>query len=162
MEAMVIKPDKNLKKLWFVGWILLFIPLCIGDYLLISLLRDSDQRMIFGITLTSFLIVWLFVLPYNSAFFRSLEYSINSDSISGKKGVFWKKTTIIPYYKITNIDITQGPLQRMYKISNIHCQTAGLAGPQGKKAELLMLGIRDFQEVKERIKSHLSQMTTFK
>ena len=112
--------------------------------------------------LTSFLIIWLFVLPYIQAFFRSLEYSINSDSISGKKGVFWKKTTTIPYYKITNIDITQGPLQRMYKISNIHCQTAGVAGPQGKKAELLMLGIRDFLGVKETIKSHLSQISTFK
>lgn len=162
MESMVIKPDKNLKKLWFVGWTLLFIPLCIGDYLLISLLRDSEEKMIFGITLTSFLIIWLFVLPYISAFFRSLEYSINSDSISGKKGVFWKKTTTIPYYKITNIDITQGPLQRMYKISNIHCQTAGVAGPQGKKAELLMLGIRDFQGVKETIKSHISQISTTK
>jgi len=162
MEAMVIKPDKNLKKLWLVEWILFFIPVCIGDCLLIFLLSDPDQKMIFVILITLILIIWCFVLPYIPAFFRSLEYRINSDSISGKSGVFWKKTTTIPYYKITNIDITQGPLQRMFQISNIHCQTAGVAGPQGKKAELLMLGIRDFLGVQEAIQSHIRQMSTTK
>jgi len=162
MKAMVIKPDKNLKKLWLVEWILFFIPVCIGDFVLITLLSDPDQKIIFGILITLILVIWLFVLPYIPAFYRSLEYRINSDSISGKSGVFWKKTTTIPYYKITNIDITQGPLQRMYKISNIHCQTAGVAGPKGKKAELLMFGIKDFSGVEETIQSHISQISTIK
>jgi uncharacterized membrane protein YdbT with pleckstrin-like domain len=65
--------------------------------------------------------------------------------------VFWKRFATVPYHKITNVDITQGPLQRKYNVGTIHCQTAGAGGQQGATAELKMEGIRDLEGVKEAI-----------
>jgi membrane protein YdbS with pleckstrin-like domain len=157
METLMIKPNPNLKKVWFIGWIVLFVILAVGDYLLITLLREAEPRLILGIMISVLLGIWLLVLPYLPVFFNSLEYRIESDSISGKKGVFWRKTSTVPYHKITNIDVTQGPLQRMFDIGNIHCQTAGAGGPQGAKAELVLRGIFNPEETKNTISVRLSK-----
>jgi len=157
MESIRIFPDKNLKKMWFVGWLMAFVPVGVGDYLLISLLQDVEAKQILGIMASVFILIWILVLPYIPLFFKSLEYRINGDSITGKKGVFWKKTSTLPYYKITNIDITQGPLQRMFGLGNIHCQTAGAGGHQGTKAELVLMGIRDMEQLKETIESRITK-----
>lgn len=66
-------------------------------------------------------------------------------------GVFWKKRVNVPYTKVTNVDVTQGPLQRKYGIGIVHVQTAGAGGAQGGQAELRMVGIRDFDNVKDLI-----------
>lgn len=151
METLMIKPDPALKKVWYIGWLVLFFILVVSDYLLVTLLKEADARLILGIMVSVMVGLWLLVLPYIPAFFKSLEYRIENDSITGKKGVFWKRTSTIPFYKITNIDITQGPLQRMFGIGNIHCQTAGAGGAQGSKAELVLLGIRNLEETKTAI-----------
>lgn len=157
MEPIKILPDYNLKKMWIVGWLLVFVPLAIGEGLLISILQDAESKQIFGIMASVFVLIWILILPYIPLFFKSLEYRIEEDAITGKKGVFWRRTSTIPYYKITNIDITQGPLQRIFGLSNIHCQTAGAGGHQGAKAELILLGICDPEQLKNTIQSLLTK-----
>jgi membrane protein YdbS with pleckstrin-like domain len=157
MESIKILPDRNLKKVWYAGWLLLFIPLTIGDYLLIALIQDAESRLIFGIMMTVSLLIWILVLFYIPLYFNKLEYNIEGDAVTGKKGVFWRKISTIPYYKITNIDITQGPLQRLFGISNIHCQTAGASGSQGARAELVLMGIRDSEQLKDTIQSRITR-----
>lgn len=151
METLTVKPDQNLKKVWYICWLAYFVILAAGDYLLIALLKEPDARLILGILVSSLLVLCLLVLLYIPAYFRSLEYRIGDDAITGKKGVFWTKVSTIPYVKITNIDITQGPLQRRYGIGKIHCQTAGFSGSQGSRAELVLMGIRDLEATKEEI-----------
>jgi uncharacterized membrane protein YdbT with pleckstrin-like domain len=95
------------------------------------------------------------ILLWIPAFYKSLEYVIDSDSIKMKKGVFWKKNVTVPFTKITNLDVTQGPLQRMFRIGTIHVQTAGAGGPQGTQAELKLLGVRDLNGLKNTIMERL-------
>jgi membrane protein YdbS with pleckstrin-like domain len=156
MDREIIKPQPQLKSIWILGWAIQFI-LYSGLLLVFFFVLEYPANVILGITLGALLVIMLLVLLWIPAFFRSLEYTINTDSISGKKGVFWRRTVTIPYYKITNIDITQGPVQRWYGIGTIHCQTAGIAGPQGQKAELKLLGIKDIERVKEMIRLNVKE-----
>lgn len=123
---------------------------------------EDPANIILGIIMGAVLFILLLVLLWIPAFFRSLEYSIDTDAVSGKKGVFWRKTVTIPYYKITNIDITQGPVQRWLGIGTIHCQTAGFAGPQGQRAELRLLGLKDLEGVKEMIRANVKEFVKSK
>ena len=153
METVMVKPDNNQKKVWYIYWLVFFVIMAAGDYFLITLLHEDDARLILGILVSFLILLCLLVLPYIPAYFRSLEYRIQDDAITGKKGVFWKKISTVPYYKITNIDITQGPLQRFFRIGKIHCQTAGFSGTQGSRAELVLQGIRDLEATKENIQA---------
>jgi uncharacterized membrane protein YdbT with pleckstrin-like domain len=85
------------------------------------------------------------------AFYRSLEYTVDSHSVKMEKGVFWKKLVTVPYEKITNVDISQGPLQRMFNIGIIHIQTAGAGGAPAAIAEQRFRGVRDLEGLKDTI-----------
>lgn len=154
MGTLMVKPDPNLKKIWYLCWSVFFVILAVGDYLLIALVKEPDARLVLGIIVSAMVVVCLLVLPYIPAYFRSLEYRIEDEAVTGRKGVFWTKVSTVPYAKITNIDVTQGPLQRKYGIGNIHCQTAGFGGAQGSKAELVFMGIRDLEGIKTEISAH--------
>ncbi|MCK4944342.1 MAG: PH domain-containing protein [Candidatus Aminicenantes bacterium] len=161
MDKMIIKPQIQLKSMWVLGWTIQFILYSLM-LLAFVLFLEYDANLVLGIIMGCLLFIMLLILLWIPAFYRSLEYSIDSDSISGKKGVFWRRTVTIPYYKITNIDITQGPVQRWFNIGTIHCQTAGMAGPQGQKAELKLLGIKDLEDVKEMIRVNVKEFVKSK
>lgn len=147
MEPIVLKPEKEQKTLWFIGWA---IPFVLGLALLVVLILTVD-KLIFGLCVVGWLILMSLILIYIPAYYKSLEYIIDSDSVKMMKGVFWRKRSTVPYTKITNIDVTQGPVQRMFNIGTIHVQTAGAGGMEGGQAELTLLGIRDLDGLKDNI-----------
>ena len=109
----------------------------------------GENIILFMVILFIWLIVMLLIVLWIPASFKALEYSIDSDGVKMKGGVVWKKHVTVPYSKITNVDITRGPLQRYYNIGTIHIQTAGAAGKQGERAELKLSGIRELDKVRE-------------
>jgi len=147
MESILVKPEKEQKTLWFVGW---GIPFILGLALWVVLLFTVD-KLIFGLCVVGWLILMMPILLWMPAFYRSLEYVIDIDCVRMKKGVFWRKRVTVPYPKITNVDVTQGPVQRMFNIGTMHVQTAGAGGPQGRQAELKLLGVRDLDGLKDTI-----------
>jgi len=155
MEAIFVKPEKEQKTLWFVGWAVPFVlglALCVILPLTIDkLIKYNRGGDLFGLCVIGWLILMVPILLWIPAFYRSLEYIVDSDSVKMKKGVFWRKHVIVPYTKITNIDVTQGPVQRMLNIGTIYVQTAGAGGTQGAQAELILLGVRDLQGLKDTI-----------
>jgi len=150
MDMIELRPEKEQKTLWFIGWA---VPTIIGVMVLLILLvfipRSEEAWLVFLILLIALMTVMGLILLWIPAFYKSLEYVINSDCIKVKKGVFWKKSVTVPFMKITNVDVIQGPLQRTFNIGTINVQTAGAGGPQGAKAELKLLGVRDLEGVKE-------------
>jgi len=148
MEPIVVKPEKEQKTLWFIGWA---IPFVLGLILWVVLLLTEVDKLIFSFCVVGWLILTIPILLWIPAFYRSLEYVVDNDSVKMKKGVFWRKRVTVPYTKITNVDVTQGPVQRMLNIGTIHVQTAGAGGAQGAKAELKLLGVRDLDGLKDTI-----------
>jgi hypothetical protein len=151
MEKIILKAEKQQKAIWSWGTALFLIVLLIAGLALFLIIDGSEGKYILGGLFFISAIILLGVLCWIPAFFRSLEYTIEDESINGKKGVFWQKTTSIPYFKITNVDVTQSPVERAFGIGKIHCQTAGVAGPQGQRAELKLVGIKNLEAVKNTI-----------
>lgn len=150
MEPIVLKPEKEQKTMWFICWAIPFV-IVLAVLVVLLLFVKEEAFVVFALCLIGWLIVMSLILLWIPAFFRSLEYVVDNDSAKAKVGVFWKKRVTVPYTKITNIDVTQGPLQRIFGIGTIHVQTAGAGGAQGAQAELKLLGVRDLDEVKDAI-----------
>ncbi len=156
METNVLKPEKQLKTLWYTCWSIWFVI-----DLVTCLLLMLVQPIVFGLLLAGTVVVAVLILIWIPAFYATLEYVIDSDCVKGKSGVFWKKYITIPFIKVTNLDITQGPLQRVFEVGTIHVQTAGASGQQTAKAELSLLGVRNLEEVKESIMAKIRAYTLF-
>ena len=146
MDTMVVKPERGQKTVWLLHWTMVFVPICLCLIVLILV-----NPIIFGICTAVWVVFMVPFLLWIPAYFRSLEYAIAEDVVKGQRGVFWKRFITVPYHKITNVDITQGPLQRSFHVGTIHCQTAGAGGQQGATAELKMEGVGDLDGLKEAI-----------
>lgn len=166
METVRMKPDSALKTYWTVIWIIWYAILLFVAVLPAIIMAIEGERgpgiLIAGIMIASWSVVMFPLLAWLPAFYNTLEYEVDEDSVNAKRGVFWKRYVTVPFAKITNIDVHQGPLERRFGLGTIHVQTAGAGGQQGGAAELRLAGIRDIHGVKEliaeRVKRHSRSM----
>ncbi len=85
-------------------------------------------------------------------FHSSITYVLEDDQIIVTKGVWWKKKSFVPYNRITNLNIYQGPISRRFGLGKLSIQTAGFSGTSssgGKVAESVIFGIKNFEEIKD-------------
>ncbi len=162
MNEVTFGPEKELRTVWVTVWFIYYCFSMIGGispWLAEAVFGAQFNGSIPTLVMTiSFTLIALPFLAWIPAYYRSLEYRIDSAAVRGKRGVFWKRIVTVPYGKITNIDITQGPLQRAYGIGNLHLQTAGAAGSQGGPAELVIYGVRDLEGLKETIMNSIASV----
>jgi membrane protein YdbS with pleckstrin-like domain len=147
MSVIKLKPEKEQRNLWIISWIVSFI----SGTLVWIVLSVTVDLFIFMMAALGWLVIMVPIIIWIPAAFRALEYYIDDEGVKMKGGVIWKKHVTVPYPKITNVDVTQGPLQRKYNIGTIHIQTAGSGGKQGEKAELRMQGIRELERIRKLI-----------
>ncbi|MFA6672760.1 MAG: PH domain-containing protein, partial [Methanoculleus sp.] len=79
----------------------------------------------------------------------SIVYRLTVTEITWQRGVWFRQTGIVPYNRITNVDITQGPLMRFFTFSAVKVQTAGYSAQA--QAEILLNGIEDPKDLQEKI-----------
>jgi membrane protein YdbS with pleckstrin-like domain len=156
MEKLTLRPEKEQRTLWFISWVIVFV---IGTpFWIVTPFFVVDILIFFGVFLFVWLVIMILVAIWIPAAFKALEYTIDDDGVKTSGGVVWKKYVTVPYSKITNVDITRGPLQRFYNIGTIHVQTAGASGKQGEKAELKLAGIRDLEKVRKVIIENIKDL----
>jgi len=151
METIEIRPEKEQQTMWLIIWAICFAAEMALWIVLLLAVPEEEARLVFAICLAVTVVVMGLIMVWIPAFYRSLGYEICSDSVKMRKGVIWKRRVTVPFPKITNVDVTQGPLQRAFNLGTIHVQTAGAGGAQGARAEMIFMGVRDLEGVKEKI-----------
>ncbi|OGS49832.1 MAG: hypothetical protein A3K65_04110 [Euryarchaeota archaeon RBG_16_68_12] len=74
---------------------------------------------------------------------RSLRYVLQEDRLVVLEGVWFRSQKFVPYSRITDVTIRQGPLERRFRIHRLAVQTAGSPMP-----EAVLLGIGDPERVR--------------
>jgi len=98
------------------------------------------------------IIVVAVVLYWIPRFYSSIKYVLDDDDVTVTRGVWWKTKSVVPYNRITNINIYQGPISRHFQLAKLAIQTAGFSGVSSsghKTAEAELIGIRNFEEIKD-------------
>ena len=94
---------------------------------------------------------WYWITQY----YASISYALTDNEIMVNKGVWWKKKGYVPYNRITNINIVQGPVSRHFQLGTVLIQTAGFSGAAGsagaRPAEAVIFGIKNFEEIKDKV-----------
>ena len=101
-----------------------------------------------GITIP-ILAILIFIAYWIPRYYETIVYKLTKDEIVWRRGVWFKKTGVVPYNRITNIDIVQGPISRMLGIATLKIQTAGYSGQA--RPEIKIEGIEQFEELREMI-----------
>ncbi|MCE5338694.1 MAG: PH domain-containing protein [Methanomicrobiaceae archaeon] len=95
------------------------------------------------------LAVIVFVVYWIPLYYESIAYRLTVTEITWQRGVWFRQTGIVPYNRITNVDIVQGPLMRFFSFSSVRVQTAGYSAQA--RAEIVLNGIADPKDLQEKI-----------
>jgi membrane protein YdbS with pleckstrin-like domain len=95
------------------------------------------------------LVVFGYLTWWIPAFYRTAGYRFTDDEVEYRRGVFFQQKTTVPYNRITNVGISQGPIERFVNAGDVGIHTAGYGGQMG--AELTIGGVSDFEDIQEQI-----------
>lgn len=149
--------DLNLKKLYQVyltivviaGFLWWMIPVAAFALLLL----ETPIGVVISLSLFAPVVIAAGITLYwIPRFQRSIGYALTDDKITVTKGVWWKEKNVVPYNRITNINIYQGPISRGFGLAKLSLQTAGfsgVSGGKGKVAEAEIIGVKNFEEIKD-------------
>jgi uncharacterized protein len=98
---------------------------------------------------TPIFIAMLFVLFWIPKYYNTIIYRITGSELVWRRGVWFKNTGIVPFNRITNVDIIQGPVSRHFGIGTLKIQTAGYSGPNQRSSEIRLDGIEQFEDLRE-------------
>ena len=119
------------------------------------IIASEPDWIITGITLIGVLILIVIFVAWVRLYYVSIWYELKDAEMSWKRGVWFRRTGIVPYNRITNLDVIQGPVMRRLGISTLSIQTAGNSGQAVPKIRIE--GIENADDLRELIRSLVRQ-----
>jgi uncharacterized protein len=142
------KPDIRLKSLYRI-YLLLLVWVGILTWLVpLVFLIPALWSLIITVPLFIMVILASLWIPW---YYQTLTYTFTNDEIIWQRGVWFRQTGIVPYNRITNIDLIQGPIMRRVGVSTLKIQTAGYSAPSDAKSEIRIEGADEPEELRDLI-----------
>ncbi len=142
-EVNFIPLHLNYKKALFLTslvWSSILIVAYIICYIMIPW-SDLAVRNIIGIVLVLLLFIISAIAYYG---YYYMGYALRERDIIFKKGIFFRKTTMIPFNRIQHCEVKNGPIDRMLDLATLKIFTAGghssdleIPGLHPEKAQLI-------------------------
>ncbi len=130
--------------------------------ILVLTLDESDRRdagmLIWGISGTAALIMWLIAVPILVLWHRNLSYAIEPQRIVIRKGILTRVQQNIPLSMVTDFRLQRSLYDRALGIGSIQVQTAG-QGVAGAGYEGKLAGLEDWGELHEDLRGRIRGTT---
>lgn len=151
IEELVFKGiQKAYLKVLFIHLLLSFSIAFTGLFLLITYKLQEDVLAYESYLYVAVLSVFLFTSLIIIVGFSKRKYALREKDISYKSGIFFKKTTTVPFSRVQHVEVDEGPVSRIFKLASINVFTAG-----DSSNDLEIKGIEKIEAL--RIKEFISQ-----
>ncbi len=141
---------KNYLKILLIRMSVFFI-LVIGGFIAFIVLSDENIPNIALIIISSVIAFFLlYITTITLLGFPRKGYLVRENDISFQKGLLIYKVTSVPYNRIQHVEVNQGMMAKMFKLSSLKLFTAG-----GNASDLSIPGLP--MEVAHNLKSFLSE-----
>ena len=150
------RPHVDFKKLYYSYLLILsttvFLLAVLPALIAVFLYRPSIEAVAISAgILFPFMLAVGFAAFWIPKYYHSILYLFTEGEIIVEKGVWWRHKSTVPYNRITNIDVVQGPISRRFSLGKVRVQTAGYsaAGGGGAIAEASIIGVKNFDEIRD-------------
>ncbi|MBU7045858.1 MAG: PH domain-containing protein [Theionarchaea archaeon] len=154
----LFKPSPQFKTLLYVYLVLVVFLSVFTWYIPVAVFAPSKVTfyitVVIAIILIPLVVLTLYWIP---TYYHTMIYQFSGTEIEWRRGVWFKKTGIVPYNRITNVDVEQGPLSRRLGIASLKIQTAGYSAPSGAGGvpEMKIEGVEQFEELRSTLMTHV-------
>ena len=137
------KLSKNVVKSWWVLWIFFVIIALIGAVVAIKFMPKPYGYVLSG-CIAAIMLWWAI---YNSIRYEFYSYLVNDERVQTKRGVFFRHNDIVPIIRVQHIELSQGPIDRIFKVAKISLFTVGT------NHEIIGIDEAEAKEIVETIKN---------
>jgi membrane protein YdbS with pleckstrin-like domain len=106
-----------------------------------------------GVVLAALGLISIVFIVWTRLYYDTMAYELHDDELRWRRGVWFRTTGIVPYNRITNLDLKQGPVMRWLGISTISIQTAGYSGQA--VPEIRIEAIENAEELREILRGYV-------
>ena len=125
--------------------------LIVGGFIAFLVLVDENMpRLAIVIISSAIALLLIYILAITILGFPRKGYLVRENDISFHKGIITYKLTTVPFNRIQHVEVNQGILAKMFKLSSLKLFTAG-----GNASDLSIPGLP--QEVAQNLKAFLSE-----
>jgi len=136
---------------WFIIDFLLLVVLIAACTVVPLLLSDAPDLYTMMAVLGGLVIITILFAIWTRLYYATMTYELHDDELRWRRGVWFRTTGIVPYNRITNLDLRQGPVMRWLGISAIAIQTAGYSGQA--RPEIRIEAIEHAEELRELLRN---------
>jgi membrane protein YdbS with pleckstrin-like domain len=141
--------DKSYLKILYIR-IVVFFLFSVGGFVTFILVSEGIPGLAIVIISLVLACVVISSLLITILGFPRKGYLVRENDISFQKGIITYKLTTIPFNRIQHVEVNQGVLAKMFKLSSLKLFTAG-----GNASDLSIPGLP--QEVAQNLKAFLSE-----
>jgi len=89
-----------------------------------ALVAEVDARLpLAALPLLAFAVWW-----WPRANYARWSYSLEAVTLELQSGIFWRSEVSVPYFRVQNVDISQGPVERRLGLAELRMKTAAAGG----------------------------------
>ena len=137
-------PEQQLKKVYYIYLVLILVIAFLPWYIPVLIFSPMMVSVLIGGVC---LLIVLFVIYWIGRYYDSISYRLTDKEIIWRRGVWFRNTGIVPFDRITNVDISQGPISRRLGIGTLKVQTAGYSTQSSP--EINIAGVKNFEELRD-------------
>ncbi len=104
-------------------------------------------KLLLGIGVLYLLFLLLVILE-----FKKKSYALRERDIVFNEGLIWQSSTVIPFNRVQHCEISQGPIERMFGLSELKIFTAG-----GSSSDMRIQGLSP--DTADRLKEYIVSKT---
>jgi putative membrane protein len=86
-------------------------------------------------------------------YWRNFEFRVGESDIRIDSGVLSRTHRSIPFNRIQDVDISQGPIARLFDVAKVRLDTGGSSGPKADEGVLQAIPLARAEELRELIRS---------
>lgn len=113
---------------WWVGWVVSDLILIAGITAVVAFaVANSDVEVDPAAYLAAPALALLAVALrtwYAGAAYRAWRYRLTDEGLELRSGVFWRRCSSMPYHRLQQVDVGQGPLERRFGLSSVQLRSA--------------------------------------
>jgi len=122
----LLQLDNNYKKVRIIVWFIFAVILAVAFFTVLMLVNWQGHRPLFLVIASPvilFILTFSFIITYYG--FYQMAYAVRGRDLFYKKGLIFRKTTIIPFNRIQHCEVNHGPVDRMFGLASLKIFTAG-------------------------------------
>jgi len=120
--------ERPLERRIVLVWRLALLPALIGPAIALGVLVRVTPLPALGVALPAAVLAGLLIGPLQTLRWRRWSWRLTDRAVELRSGVITRRHVVVPHFRVQQIDVLEGPLERLLGLATLRVTTASATG----------------------------------